>query len=87
MNINFARNYKIAPLYKIEFSLFSRNLKIVLKFGRRNSAFTRKHKVAVDKSMVSPESLIFPNVGNPRRVQRCFRISDTPKEFKDGRGT
>ena len=83
INVNFVRNYKIAHLYKIEFSVFSRNLNIVLKFEIRNSVFTRKRKFAVDKFMVSPEISIFPNFGNPQRVHRRFRISDIPKECKD----
>ena len=83
VNVNFVRNYKIAHLYKIEVSLFSRNLKIVLQFERRNSVFTRKQKFAVDKLMVSPVTSTFPNFRNPQRVHRRFRVSDIPKERKN----
>ena len=55
LNVNFARISKNPPLHKIEFSLFSRNLKFKIKTRRRNSLITWRQKIAEDKSKVSPE--------------------------------
>ena len=103
LNVNFARISKKPPLHKIEFSLFSRNLKFKIKTRRRNSLITQRQKITEDKSKVSPKiwkpqrvkrkvsefrkppkiAKMFPNFGYPQIVQRCFRISDTPKPCKD----
>ena len=77
LNVNFARISKNPPLHKIEFSLFSRNLKFKIKTRRRNSLITRGQKIAEDKSKVSDEIW-----KHPKSEKKSFRISDTPKQCK-----
>ena len=46
------RSLKIASLNRREFSICSRNLKIVLKLSRKNSCFRRMPKFSKSKSLV-----------------------------------
>lgn len=78
LNVNFARISKPPPLHKIEFSLFSRNLKFKIKTSIRISLITRKPKIAEDKSKVLPEIW-----KHPKSEKKSFRISYTPKECND----
>ena len=78
LNVNCARISKIPPLHKIEFSLFSRNLKFKIKTRRRNSLITQRQKIIEDKSKVSPEIW-----KHPKSEKKSFRISYTPKDCKD----
>ena len=49
------------------------------KFGN-----TPRVKRKVSEFRTPPKSAkMFQNFGSPQRVQRCFRISDTPKQCKD----
>ena len=78
LNVNFARISKKPPLHKIEFSLFSRNLKFKIKTRRRNSLITQRQKITEDKSKVSPEIW-----KHPKSEKKSFLISLTPKDCKD----
>ena len=77
LNVNFARICKTLPLHKIEFSIFSQNLKFKIKTRRRNSLIMRMQKIAEDKSVVSSEIW-----KHPKSEKKSFRISHTPKITK-----
>ena len=77
LNVNFARISKTPPLHKVEFSLFSQNLKFKIKTRQGNSLIMRMQKIAEVKSVVSPEIW-----KHPKSEKKSFRISYTPKIAK-----
>ena len=86
LNVNLARISKTPP------SHFSRNLKFKIKTRRRTSLITRKQKCWgqikwFTRNLETPhewkEELSSFVHRDPQRLQRCFRIWDTPKSCKD----